>query len=1072
MIWRAAITLRFSIGRIKQPDIFKKLLGEMLLRSEPPLPAEWISLYDKKGGVIDRVTSYEVAVGCDVDSETVIPRHQSTEAIKEADQHQDPHEKPAPNKSVRPSNDRPLVDISKAPSSDRFVQLPAVTFHSLSCTERTSVIQCGGSLPQELSRANAARYLFKKGYLLQITDDTECVVPTLHSVPAGEIGSVSLSSVSRNLSIPIPGRRFNLSAICADGGLKHTNRAHPIYSGQQGTQRVMILSNGYKNHRDSILSYLAALDKWELGGCKDPLFGSDTPSVIKDEPPGTIIVYGSGGAPEVPGSYAPSANGNHRNEPSIIFPLSQSPTCPLNTELKRMTEMNEVVTVYVNEYMFLRHEPEHDRDKTVKDRTVDGTTATVKRRTKVTRNLPLSRKRKSDPSHCRCLGSFEMHSYSLRSDSSQEVIQSQRLYSTDLQLLSRFREVPYYRFVLRPLLDNDSINQLVHCGSASMKLIKVPCSSTDPIKIYVSTESMSQGLDLSGDRPLMREDIVQRYIEDGGLCKFGYELADVDENVLRDKNDSAEREIDDVLHRGMNTSLPDLVKALVLCQYSGAARYMGQSLVNIDGQRYATPLTTTKCALPSVFQYRPMPMPNRAMDGIAMCLREDARRSQLFDTVQSSEYLPRKVVKAIDHDDLLRITFKAIVLRFTGRISPHRLYAKHYGKSSWFPEITDLKDYLDFMNKTLPPTEDSSSSIARWISEQHAHSIPDGTKFFSFFSDFLNAVAKGLPDVVKQMVTQSSARSRAVVQLSDLLRTCCVTSRQNGNFLFLSQQIIADVEEIFDFPFGPVVAEGMISGSGSLQGYHMLNNGGLKSPSFAATLSTIVSYFEQSANEVDLTILGYLRAVKGGKTSVVNAVNDRPFNATDAEHFLCKCWIIAKYTLPHYANSVQPLSSKPHCHPLKKGESTMQLTAMNSIMEEVIASFEASDRKKDPVFCLMARESRSDGAVSLSSTADDVGVPALCTTTTACVKTTTNHKRQRTDQGNMSSPDDKSNEGRVGWMMTVESSDRQMEEPPRFCLMASERHGTKTYHHNKRQERPTLRLTGSSDESSTTEETM
>ena len=38
-IWRSAITLRLSVGRNHQPDLFRQLLGEMLLTPEPPQPA-------------------------------------------------------------------------------------------------------------------------------------------------------------------------------------------------------------------------------------------------------------------------------------------------------------------------------------------------------------------------------------------------------------------------------------------------------------------------------------------------------------------------------------------------------------------------------------------------------------------------------------------------------------------------------------------------------------------------------------------------------------------------------------------------------------------------------------------------------------------------------------------------------------------------------------------------------------------------------------------------------------------------------------------------------------------------
>jgi hypothetical protein len=48
---------------------------------------------------------------------------------------------------------------------------------------------------------------------------------------------------------------------------------------------------------------------------------------------------------------------------------------------------------------------------------------------------------------------------------------------------------------------------------------------------------------------------------------------------------------------------------------------------------------------------------------------------------------------------------------------------------------------------------------------------------------------------------------------------------------------------------------------------------------------------------------------------VINLVNERPFSETDAEHFLCKGWLIAKLTFGHYRNSKYPLQSKSFTHP-------------------------------------------------------------------------------------------------------------------------------------------------------------
>jgi hypothetical protein len=46
-------------------------------------------------------------------------------------------------------------------------------------------------------------------------------------------------------------------------------------------------------------------------------------------------------------------------------------------------------------------------------------------------------------------------------------------------------------------------------------------------------------------------------------------------------------------------------------------------------------------------------------------------------------------------------------------------------------------------------------------------------------------------------------------------------------------------------------------------------------------------------------------------------VNDLPFSYVDAEHFLCKGWILVKKTFGSYRNSKYPNSLEAHLHPIK-----------------------------------------------------------------------------------------------------------------------------------------------------------
>jgi hypothetical protein len=83
---------------------------------------------------------------------------------------------------------------------------------------------------------------------------------------------------------------------------------------------------------------------------------------------------------------------------------------------------------------------------------------------------------------------------------------------------------------------------------------------------------------------------------------------------------------------------------------------------------------------------------------------------------------------------------------------------------------------------------------------------------------------------------------------------------------------------------------------------------------YLLVLKQIVEYVQTEVSEEHLAIAGYRKDDKG---VVLNCMNGRPFNASDAEHFLCKGSVLAKLTLGHYRNSKYPLSAKPWCHPMK-----------------------------------------------------------------------------------------------------------------------------------------------------------
>jgi hypothetical protein len=157
------------------------------------------------------------------------------------------------------------------------------------------------------------------------------------------------------------------------------------------------------------------------------------------------------------------------------------------------------------------------------------------------------------------------------------------------------------------------------------------------------------------------------------------------------------------------------------------------------------------------------------------------------------------------------------------------------------------------------------------------------------------------------------SRSDAVKELSAMLHECC-RNDNSGNYSFLAQQVLADVEEFFVDPFGSVDPDAIVAGFGAQKGLEMLINGG-GAKKLGDAVRSIIEYVGDNATETQLKMMGLERC--STSSFVCNRVNGRIFNATDAEHILCKVWVVAKLTLGHYRNSRCPKTAKPHCHPMK-----------------------------------------------------------------------------------------------------------------------------------------------------------
>ena len=932
-IFRAHSTFRFTLDPKECTVKFNDRLSMGLQITTISDPSSWIKNYDQTR-VIDLCT------GCDSVGEMKSVTIQS------------PNVTAVPSKSNFDTG-HAIVNLYSESLTDCYDQISRERYIQLLPDDKFAKIRLAGTIAQELSSACSVKTLLDAGYLLTVQPSCNGVgVPCIHQI-CGQTGYHNESAM------PVPGKRYRLSNICAEAGLIHRARTHRIYNSKAGTQRIIVISQSYKNDYKSIVNFLKRLDERERVTEKRPFFDTQFD--------GTIWIHGSGGSPSFPGDVPPDADINRKDDPMIVIPRSQNLQNPLNRALMEMVMGNQVVTIYVNESMFEAGNKPDDN------------------------NLVLQEEL------CRCLGVFHAHELAAKRDTEQEVVSAHCEDPIQKQIFSRYKLAPYLRVAFKPLLTNTDLDRIweadgrehEHVGKR-LKMLLIPFDCKEHLQMNIPVGGVKDASSLTPGRMILRSDIIEQFIRSGEIQKFivprKREINDQRCTDLVGNEGQADEDIDGIMgrehwsvetscnptctiDRGMSTDTYGLVSAMVLCSVAGALRYAKKCFEVVNEKEFARPLTRDSL-LPVIFRIHPMPMPNRALDVISIGLRQELVRDGTFGRCQTRSD-SRIVYQTGYRADLIGTAFKSTVLRFTGRLNSFLQYSRATGREELLPNIDGIQPFLSFVRSTLPTTG-KSKGIARWISDQHAHSIPRETKVYTGFAQFLISVGQQLPRVVDEMLVGQEGKSlnryMACTKFRDMLLQCCQASEKN-KLNFLAHQVLADVEEIFADPFGLVEPHNILMGSGAEQGFKMLKNfNGPQSPrDVKEAMEMITKYMNDVVTSDDLSMMGY-SGNDSGKLLVVNKVNGRPFNATDAEHFLCKLWVISKYTLPANSYATQAKATKPHCHPVYwRGKELPIVDSVDSIMNDIITLHEQVGLENEiPDFCLLPNE--------LSICTEEIGV--------------------------------------------------------------------------------------------------
>jgi hypothetical protein len=384
-----------------------------------------------------------------------------------------------------------------------------------------------------------------------------------------------------------------------------------------------------------------------------------------------------------------------------------------------------------------------------------------------------------------------------------------------------------------------------------------------------------------------------------------------------------------------------------------------------------------------------MPFPIRTYDVMPLMLRSCAIEIGVISRERPFERSKQSVNK-----DLF---FMAILNRLTGRPGVYCAFRDQAmtqsGDQPLIPRICECKEFLDFV--------DSPSRLVSLFNKQHLAAIPvDFRQHLSVFRATTRDISASSHLCLEQLKQLSLMRYKCLQNLSLFLlnvieknklhvkeRTRCGPKPE-----FLAHQILADLEEIYDEPFGGTTEDSIVIGHGGAQGLVICkklttrkeNNRscakkkGDKSNEDKSNMVRELTHVLQMIVSVlkgDTPSCARLRTMLGCDADtdgrVVVALNRRALSLTDVEHFLCKLYVGASKTLLSRGASKSPETQKAGLHPVrfKNDQKPWDHENVKLILLDAIDEYESEIEKNrvpspSPVF-LFSDEKRNETEVDM-----------------------------------------------------------------------------------------------------------
>jgi len=262
----------------------------------------------------------------------------------------------------------------------------------------------------------------------------------------------------------------------------------------------------------------------------------------------------------------------------------------------------------------------------------------------------------------------------------------------------------------------------------------------------------------------------------------------------------------------------------------------------------------------------------------------------------------------------------------------------------------ELEEFLEYL-KFVYAGKTDSAKVTSLRSKQHPKSLLEKTGLVFELMELFSR----LDSTIDKFITNYSGdatrtRKAAILALSDLLLEATGSDAnkpcQVKKARFTAYMVVADLEEVFDTPFGEVTEDSIFPGYGGETGHcfmRMDKTKGMKGDpmSFTQMLEQIKATLDDWDKEhpkLKLLCLGALglQEIDG---NLYWKMNGRELNLVDMEHWCCKLHIMISLSYSSRSGSQKPEPYKHYCTPVLTLAKLRFLEKMNYKLETTWSHF-------------------------------------------------------------------------------------------------------------------------------------